>query len=154
VRAVGQGGSTFLYVLDQANRDALIARLADKFKDVEGVDIVITPKDFAKYGMVDPQKNPQMADVVLSAKKGYSFSDSLAGDLVVTPKTEEVKGTHGYDPNQDGLHATFVAWGAGIQPGAKLGTINNTDVAPTMAALLGLKMPDSDGQVLEKILQK
>ncbi|HSI12232.1 MAG TPA: ectonucleotide pyrophosphatase/phosphodiesterase [Chthoniobacter sp.] len=154
VRAVAQGGSTFLYVLDQANRDALIAKLADKFKDVEGVDIVITPKDFAKYGMVDPQKNPQMADVVLSAKKGYSFSDSLAGDLVVTPKTEEVKGTHGYDPNQDGLHGTFVAWGAGINAGAKLGTINNTDVAPTIVTLLGLKMPDSDGQVLESILSK
>lgn len=154
VRAVGQGGATFLYVLDQANRDALIAKLAEKFKDVEGVDIVITPKDFAQYGLVDPQRNPQMADVVLSAKKGYSFSDSLAGDLVVTPKTEEVKGAHGYDPNQGGLHGTFVAWGAGIKAGEKLGTINNTDVAPTIVTLLGLKMPDSDGQVLESILTK
>ena len=154
VRSVGQGGATFLYVLDQANRDGLIARLADKFKDVEGVELVITPKDFGKYGLVDPQKDSRMADVVLSAKKGYSFSDSLAGDLLVTPKTEDVKGTHGYDPNQDGLHGTFVAWGAGIKAGSKLGTINNTDVAPTMAALLGLKMPDPDGQVLESILAK
>ncbi|MDR3404700.1 MAG: ectonucleotide pyrophosphatase/phosphodiesterase [Chthoniobacter sp.] len=154
VRAVSQGGATFLYVLDQANRDALIARVAEMFTNVEGVELVITPKDYAKYGMVDPQKDPRMADVVLSAKKGYSFSDSLAGDLVITPKTDDVKGTHGYDPNQAGLHGTFVAWGAGIKAGSRLGTINNTDVAPTMAALLGLKMPDSDGQVLESILTK
>ncbi|MEP6668069.1 MAG: ectonucleotide pyrophosphatase/phosphodiesterase [Chthoniobacter sp.] len=154
VRAVNQGGATFLYVLDQANREALIARLTGMFKEVEGVDLVITPKDYAKYGMADPLKNPQMADVVLSAKKGYSFSDSLAGDLLVTPKTDDVKGTHGYDRNQAGLHGTFVAWGAGIKTGSQLGTINNTDVAPTMAALLGLKMPDSDGQVLESILTK
>jgi len=154
VRSVGQGGATFIYVLDQANRDALIASLAEKFQSVEGVQLVITPKDYAKYGMVDPQKNPKMADLVLSAKKGYSFSDSLAGDLVVTPKTDDVKGTHGYDSNEDGLHGTFVAWGAGIKPGAKLGTINNTDVAPTIADLLGLKMPETDGQVLESILKK
>jgi predicted AlkP superfamily pyrophosphatase or phosphodiesterase len=141
-------------VLDQANREALIARLADKFKDVEGVELVITPKDYAKYGMVDPKQDSRMADVVLSAKKGYSFSDSLTGDLVITPKTDDIKGTHGYDPNQAGLHGTFVAWGAGIRPGSKLGTINNTDVAPTMAALLGLKMPNPDGEVLESILAK
>jgi hypothetical protein len=47
-----------------------------------------------------------------------------------------------------------VAWGAGIKPGAKLGTINNTDVAPTMAALLGLKIKDADGRVLKEILTK
>ena len=154
VRMVSQGGGAFLYVLDKDNRDALIARVADRFKEVEGVQLVITPKDFAKYGLADPLKNPQMADVVLSAKKGYSFSDSAAGELVVTAKTEEVKGSHGYDPNEPGLNATFVAWGAGIQPGTKLGAISNLDVAPTMATLLGIKMPDPDGQVLTQLLTK
>jgi len=154
VRAVSQGGATFIYVLDQANRDALIARLADEFKKVEGVELVITPKDYPKYGMVDPKENAQMADLVLSAKSGYSFSDSLAGDLLLTPKSDDVKGTHGYDSNQTGLHGTFVAWGAGIKPGGKLGTINNTDVAPTIAELLGVKMPDTDGHALDGILVK
>jgi predicted AlkP superfamily pyrophosphatase or phosphodiesterase len=121
---------------------------------VEGVSLVITPKDFAKYGMADPQQNPQMADMVLSAKSGYSFSDSLTGNMIVTPKTDEVKGTHGYDPNEAGLHGTFVAWGAGVQPAKTLGTINNTDVAPTLAVLLGLKMQDTDGKVLVDALKK
>ena len=118
------------------------------------MDIVITPKDFKKYGMADPQENPHMPDVVLSAKIGYSFSDSLAGDLAVTPKSDDVKGTHGYDPNQPGLHATFVAWGAGIRPHTKIGTINNTDVAPTIAELLGLRFDNTDGRALESILAK
>ena len=154
VRTVGQGGAAFIYVLEEGKRDALTAQLADKFQQVEGVELVITPKDFPKYGLADPKQDPHMADLVLSAKSGYSFTDSLAGDLVVTPKSDDVKGTHGYDPNQASLHAAFVAWGAGLQPKAKLGTIDNTDVAPTMAALLGLKMPDSDGRVLESILKK
>jgi hypothetical protein len=151
---LGQGGASFLYVLDQARREALIERLADLFKNVEGLDVVITPKDFKKYGMADPQQNPQMADVVLSAKSGYSFSDSLAGDLVVTPKSDDVKGTHGYDPNQPGLNATFVAWGTGIRPHTNISSINNTNVAPTIAELLGLKMKDVDGKPLEEILSK
>ena len=154
VRALGQGGAAFIYVLDSANRAATIEKLAAKFKEVEGVDLVIPPRDFPKYGMADPEKNPQMADLVLSAKEGYSFSDSLGGNLLVTPKSDTVKGTHGYDPNQSGLHATFVAWGAGIKAGARLETINNTDVAPTMAQLLGLKIPDADGQVLSRILSQ
>lgn len=154
VRMVSQGGAAFLYVLDKENRDALIAKVADRFKDVEGVQLVITPKDFAKYGLADPLVNPQMADVVLSAKKGYSFSDNAAGDVVVTAKTDEVKGSHGYDPNEPGLNAAFVAWGAGIKAGVKLGAISNMDVAPTMAELLGIKMPDTDGQVLTSLLVK
>jgi predicted AlkP superfamily pyrophosphatase or phosphodiesterase len=154
IRVVGQGGACFLYVLDKGNRDALIDRLKALFQKVEGMDLVITPKDYPKYGMVDPQEDPRMADVVLSAKSGYSFADSLSGNLVVTPKSDDVKGTHGYDPNQPGLHATFVAWGAGIRPHSKLGTIENLDVAPTIGALLGVPMQNVDGHALESILTK
>jgi predicted AlkP superfamily pyrophosphatase or phosphodiesterase len=152
VRCVNQGGSTFLYVLDAANREALIKRLALLFKPVEGIDLVLTPAEYPIYGMADPTENPQMADVVLSARSGYSFSDSLAGDLLVTPKTDDVKGTHGYDSKQPGMHASFVAWGVGIKPGATLGIIDNTSVAPTVAALLGIAMPTADGPILQEIL--
>jgi predicted AlkP superfamily pyrophosphatase or phosphodiesterase len=72
----------------------------------------------------------------------------------VTPKSDDVKGTHGYDPNQPGMHATFVAWGAGIRPHVNVGAINNTDVAPTIAERLGLKMKDVDGRPFEEILTK
>lgn len=154
VRVLSQGGGCFLYVLDDAKREETLARLEKLFVGAEGIDLVIMPKDFLKYGLADPRKNPHMADMVLSAKSGYSFSDSLAGGVAVTLKTEEMKGAHGYDPNQPGLHATFVAWGAGIEPGGKLGTVSNTDVAPTIAELLGLRMRDVEGQVLSGILKR
>ena len=150
---VGQGGATFIYVLDPANREALIEKLADSFQGSGRRRASSSRRRiFAKYGLADPQKNPHMADLVLSAKSGYSFTDSLAGDLVVTPKTDDVKGTHGYDSNQPGMHATFVAWGAGIKAGAELGMIDNTSVAPTIAALLGVPMPSAEGKVLEEVL--
>jgi hypothetical protein len=68
--------------------------------------------------LADPATNPHMADLVLSAKEGYAFSESAGGEIVVTEKFDTTKGTHGYDPNQPKMHATFVAWGAGIKAGA------------------------------------
>ncbi|MEQ1861622.1 MAG: ectonucleotide pyrophosphatase/phosphodiesterase [Chthoniobacteraceae bacterium] len=154
VRALSQGGASFIYILDDSKRDELLRRVAKLFAGIEGMDLVITPEDFPKYGLADPKQDRRMPDIVLSAKSGYSFSDSLAGGVVITPKSDEVKGTHGYDPNQPMLHGSFVAWGAGIKPGATLDRIDNLDVAPTMAALLGLEMKDVDGKVLGGILAK
>ncbi|HWE02094.1 MAG TPA: ectonucleotide pyrophosphatase/phosphodiesterase [Tepidisphaeraceae bacterium] len=152
--AVSQGGCAFIYVLDDAHRDALIDRAAGLFKDVEGVDVVLKPADFARYGVATPKQDPHMPDVILFARSGYSFGDTSAGQLAVTTKSAEVRGTHGHDPNQPGMHATFVAWGAGVKAGAKLGVISNADVAPTVAALLGFTMKDVDGKVLDDALEQ
>jgi hypothetical protein len=66
----------------------------------------------------------------------------------------ELTGTHGHDPNLPHLHATFVAWGVGIQRGVTMGEISNTCVAPTIAPLLNVKLPDTDGVMLEAVLQQ
>lgn len=151
VRSAGQGGSTMLYVMDEAKRGELIKKTAALFKGAEGIETVITPDRFDDYGLPDPAKNRQAPDLVLSAQDGYMFSEGLQGDLPVTPKGPE-KGAHGYDPNLPELHATFVAWGAGIKKGVRLPTIPNTAVAPTMAALLNLKMENTDGGPLKAAL--
>ena len=61
-------------------------------------------------------------------------------------------GTHGYlaeDPELDGI---FIASGYGIKLGTKLGQIHNRDVAPTIAELLGLPLPNVEGHALKEIL--
>jgi hypothetical protein len=50
------------------------------------------------------------------------------------------------------MHASFVAWGAGIKRGAVVKDIRNLDVAPTMAHLLGLEMKNVEGRVLAELL--
>ena len=45
------------------------------------------------------------------------------------------------------MNAVFVASGAGIKRGVKLGSIRNLDVAPTIAKLLGLEMKNIEGKV-------
>lgn len=153
VRAVDQGGSSFVYILDKDNRASLSESLIARFKSVEGIGAVLTPDQFAPYGLGDPVTDPRVPDLVLTAKSGYAFFDVAGGDVVVMPREERLRGTHGYNPDEPAMQATFIAVGQGIQPGAKLGAISNTSVAPTIAALLGLKMPSADGPVLQEILE-
>jgi len=153
VRAVAQGGACFVYVLRDEGRAAQVAKLAEHFRQLEGVGAVISQADFAAQGLPDPAKNPQMADLVLSAASGFNFVDSPIGDVVVTPPDEVTKGSHGSDAAAPDMHAAFIAWGAGIQAGARCGTVSNTSVAPTLAALLGLKVKNMDGPVLQPLLE-
>jgi hypothetical protein len=46
------------------------------------------------------------------------------------------------------MDAIFIAWGYGIRPGFQVERIDNEDVAPTVAALLNLKMTDVKGKAL------
>ncbi|MCX6922086.1 MAG: hypothetical protein NT154_02530 [Verrucomicrobia bacterium] len=50
------------------------------------------------------------------------------------------------------MNGVLVAWGRGIKPGSKLGLVDNIDVAPTIAALLGRSLPGADGRVLREIM--
>ena len=50
------------------------------------------------------------------------------------------------------MNAVFIASGPGIKRGAKLGSIRNLDVAPTVAKLLGLEMNNIQGKALTEAL--
>jgi len=148
---VAQGGSAFIYVLDDERRAEITATLARKLVDLEGVLAVMHPTEFTQLGVPDPDSNPEAPHLVLTTGPGYSFDNSLKGDAVADAGGH--KGSHGHDPRPDYMHATFVAVGTGIKRGKKLDFIRNVDVAPTIAHLLGLKM-DSDGRVLKEALSK
>lgn len=146
VQPVVQGGSVLLYISDEANRDSIMKRIRQAFAHVDGVNKVVGPEDFAGYGIGDPRRDPHAPDMAIFGKVGYYFGDTAAGQ-----KTEH-KGSHGQDSHLPDLHAVFVAWGAGIKPGAKLGEISNKDVAPTVAKLLGVEIPNAEGRVLKDAL--
>jgi hypothetical protein len=52
------------------------------------------------------------------------------------------------------MNAVCVLSGAGIRPGIHLQNVENIDIAPTVARLLGLHDFTADGQVLEDALAK
>lgn len=141
-----------MYVLDAAQRATVLEKAVESFRNVEGIEQIIETKDFAQHGLVPPDRDPRMADLVLTAKEGYTFSDTAAGDIIVTPPSEQLKGAHGHSPEHPLMYGTFIAWGAGIKPGTKLTEVRNTDVAPTLARLLGVPMRETDGRALDEIL--
>jgi predicted AlkP superfamily pyrophosphatase or phosphodiesterase len=75
---------------------------------------------------------------------GYYTTLGYRGELWTTRSG----GGHGYDPRRPELHAFFLAAGPGIRPGTRLGVINQTDVAPTIARLLGLRLGEVEGRPL------
>ncbi len=149
--AVSNGGGCMIYLLDQAAKSSQ-AKLIEQFAAVDGVDAVITPERFAEFGLSSPEKDPRAPDFWLSARSGYSFSDSTTGGDVVTLR-ETPGGTHGYLPNQPALYGTLVLSGYGIRPGVTLPLASNMDIAPTIARLLGLSMPTAQGKVLSEALK-
>ena len=56
-------------------------------------------------------------------------------------------------PDQADMLGTLVMWGYGIKPGTNLGKVQSLDVAPTMAELLGVKLPSAEGKALKKALK-
>lgn len=149
---VSEGGSAFIYILDQEHRKDVLAKVRASLLEVEGVDSILTPKEFMKLGLPAPSKNAEMGDLVLTTGPGYAFNDGYTGEVI--KPSGGYRGTHGHRVEPAYMHATFVTWGAGIQPGSKLKTIRNIDVAPTAAYLLGIDLPTAEGRVLKEILVK
>lgn len=148
-----QGGMAFVYVTNPARKAELLPKLKEMLAQTEGIERVIDGMDGPTLGMPTPQENPGMGDLVLYPKAGYAFRNDAAGDDVTAPSVN-YGGTHGYfsgDPELDGI---FIASGRGIKKGVVLDRMANLDVAPTMARLMGLKMPAVDGRALEEILDK
>jgi arylsulfatase A-like enzyme len=144
------GGSAYVYFFDD-QAEAKSAEVAAMLRKLEGVENVLGPSEFTKLGLPDPRDNYEMPQLVLTTRPGYAFDDGVLGETIVPVKSE--RGTHGHLPQPSFMHATFVAAGAGIKPGARLNTIENIDVAPTIARLLRLQFPSAEGRVLTEILQ-
>lgn len=90
------------------------------------------------------------AHVVLEAAPGYAFTERRSAQVLVEPTI--IPGTHGYHPERPFMRGGFVAAGPGIRKGKRLGRIRLVDVAPTIAALLGVRMPGVDGRVIAGVL--
>jgi len=66
---------------------------------------------------------------------GVAISARLTGD-VLEPRSPE--GTHFQNPTERRLHASLLISGPGIPAGTDLGVIQQVDIAPTLAALMGM----------------
>jgi len=144
---MSQGGAAGLYVFDGQERDQIVEKLRQAFQSVEGIQAGLAGKAVESLGQKTSRDDPRCPDLWLAAKKGYSFSETATGNDVVVSRSG-VGGSHGYLPDDPEMWAMCVVWGPGIQPGTRLGKVRIVDIAPTIAAILGVELPETDGRVL------
>ena len=148
---VPEGGSAIAYVTVPDADGSRLARMKGVLADLEGVERVVEPAEYAALGLPLPSVTDQMGAFFLTAKDGYAFT-AAAGDQVANDAAEGSFGSHGYVSSDPDLGAIFIASGRGIKPGVTLDSVRTIDLAPTMARLLGLEMAGIDGTVLTGIL--
>ena len=86
-----------------------------------------------------------------------SFYGPRSGDLYVLPEPYylfDATGTSHGTPYTYDTHVPLIFWGLGVKPGTYRESVAVNDVAPTLAAMLGLTEPSgSVGRVLSEIFE-
>ena len=141
---VAEGGIGMVYVTDPARKAELVPRLKAIYAGAEGIERVYGTEELASLGLPSPAESDQAPDLVLAGKADYSFS----GDEAKSYITDANGGTHGFLNSDPQMQAIFMAWGAGVPKGAKLGAITNREVAPTIAKILGVELKSAKSPAL------
>ena len=143
--ARSHGRSAYVYARDAAN--ALDARnILRAEAERTGAFELVSAKELALLGG-DPQ-----AWFALVAPPGFVISDDLSGPLIAPAPVRGAAGVLEDSPAE--THVGFVAWGRGVRNHVRLPEVDLLDVAPTVAALLGLRLDgDLDGEPLLGILR-
>ncbi len=151
VHVIPEGGIGMVYltVPEKSAEDRQTVR--ELFSKHEGIAEIIEADQYAKYHLPQPSDNPRMADMILVGKDGFGFAATATGEDQIVTSTATL-GTHGFLSTHPNMNAFCAAAGVGIRTGATRETASNVDIAPTIARLLNLDLPEVDGRVLEEFL--
>jgi predicted AlkP superfamily pyrophosphatase or phosphodiesterase len=153
-QVVSASGLAMVYLTKPDSLETDREKIRSLMRLQEGIAEILDPSQFAGLGLPDPARNSQMADLILLAKEGYAFTNLAAGEdyLSAVTLTSGNQGHHGYLASNRQMDALFIAHGRGIKRGARLGRIENTALAPTIAKLLGQSLTEVAGEPLREIL--
>jgi predicted AlkP superfamily pyrophosphatase or phosphodiesterase len=141
------GGSSYLYLKDRSDKETL-----EKVRKV----LRELPDSVKKYFRIIDRKemdaiggNPEV-EFALSGLNGAAFGGAVSGEAVRPGHG----GQHGYFPDFFEIRTGFVACGPGIRKGGVIPEMNERDIAPSVAKLLGLSFPSAVGKVPKELLAK
>jgi len=120
------------------------------FTGQTGIRAVLTPAQAARDGWPTPAQTGQAPDLLLYAADGYAFREGDSGSYVTATRTV---GDHGYPNSNPLMQSIFIAAGPGITARGEIPAFRNLDIAPTIAALLGVDMGKVQGRSLLPVLQ-
>jgi predicted AlkP superfamily pyrophosphatase or phosphodiesterase len=138
VRVVANGGSSHVYVSGGPGR---VDRAREVLAAVPGVEETLGPDAFPGLGLPRPADDPTQGDLILHAGEGWFFTSHATLEGAAT--ASDYRGTHGHRPDDPRLHAGFVAAGPSIVAGGRIALLDQLDIAPTAAAILGIELPSA-----------
>jgi predicted AlkP superfamily pyrophosphatase or phosphodiesterase len=141
------GGSSYLYLKDRKDKETLekVRKALRELPDsVKRYFRVIDRKEMDAIG-----GNPEV-EFALSGLNGAAFGGASSGEAVRPGHG----GQHGYFPDFFEIRTGFVACGPGIRKGGVIPEMNERDIAPSVAKLLGLSFPSAVGKVPKELLAK
>ena len=136
--ARSNGGSAFVYATSE--RAAVRAREVLGREAGEAAGFRLLTADEMLHAGADPE-----AWFGLEADPGYTFEDAATGELL---RPAAARGVGGYVSAGPALDPGFAAWGRGIRQGIRIPVMRQTDVAPSLARLLGLSLDKAEGHAL------
>jgi predicted AlkP superfamily pyrophosphatase or phosphodiesterase len=139
---------------DSVRDGPVLNRVLARVAALPSVARVISPADVAALGYPDFKDNPYVPGQ-------YIVAADIDTHLVIDNTTQSTERRlkrrpyhgHGYLPDHPAMYTSLVLSGAGVTPGGRLGHVRNIDVAPTIAALLGVPLQDVEGRVLRGALR-
>ncbi|MDD6796091.1 MAG: ectonucleotide pyrophosphatase/phosphodiesterase [Clostridiaceae bacterium] len=100
------------------------------------------------------------AEFIIEGREGYYFIDEYMGDPFEKVIDENVgklshryKGIHGYSPDKERYGTFFIANGKDFKKGVVLKNGQLINHGPTIAKVLGVELKDTDGIVVDEIIE-
>ncbi len=143
-----------LPAFDPTRHGAALERVLERVARAPGIARIIRPSEFDALGYpayVDNHFVPGQY-IIAADVDTHLLLDSKRRDSTSRPRLRPYHG-HGYLPDHPSMYTVLVLSGAGIAQGRTLGHVRNIDVAPTIAALLGVELPGAKGRVLREALR-
>ena len=140
------GGSAFLRLRDPGDEAAVaeVRRVLSQLPaDTRSLFRVVEREELAALG-ADPE-----SPLALAAVPGVTIDGETSGPA----RGPATGGSHGYFPDVPEVATGFIAWGAGVAAGRTVPVMSLQDVAPVVAALLGLEFSPPDGVLRPGILE-
>ena len=133
------GGAVAAVVLRDASDATVRARVHKLLEELKsnaanGIARVFTKPELAAQGGY-----PE-AEFLIEFAPGFNVGTGLRGDLLTVSGS---KGTHGYMPDRPEMHAAFFIKGKGVAQARDLGVVDMRQIAPTLAQVLRVKLPDA-----------
>jgi hypothetical protein len=132
------GGSNAI-ILQHPEDPALVAKVRSVLEKAKadpknGIETILTHDEIVARGGFPK------ASFLVDYKDGFDPGGAMAGTVVQdAPST----GMHGYLPSRPAMRSSFFIEGEGIAKGRDLGVIDMRQIAPTLAALLQVRLPDA-----------